>query len=333
MTLSGRSRGWLAGFYLLYRRDVAPDVDPSQPKDGKLGAVKERSAALGARLSVRREELERSRRLGLMLLTWKRFGEIQGGDLAVLMTLSLFLAIVPLVLMIFSWISGFSPTANVATLVIRQYNLHGTEANIVRSTFASANASRSNATVFGILGLLAAGFPASVAVQNTFARAWRAPKLPLLQSYLRGGAWFVIYLAVFLGVETVRFAAERSILLAVLAVPVGVGLLILMWMATPHLMLGMDLGGWRGLIPTALAGTAISVLFRVAGSLIMPSWLASWAVPFGAIGVTLAMLTWVGILMLGWVAVACFGAVYWERIAAEDLVLAVESDEAASPTR
>jgi hypothetical protein len=37
----------------------------------------ERSAALAARVAKRREELERSRRLGLALLTWKRFREIE----------------------------------------------------------------------------------------------------------------------------------------------------------------------------------------------------------------------------------------------------------------
>jgi hypothetical protein len=35
-----------------------------------------------------------------------------------------------------------------------------------------------------------------------------------------------------------------------------------------------------------------------------------------------------GFLMVGWVAVACFGAVYWERIAEADVVLAVEAAEA-----
>jgi len=266
----------------------------------------------------------------LALLTWRRFGEIQGGDLAVLMTLSLFVAIVPLVLMIFSWITGFRPSANIATLVIRQYNLYGPEANVVRTTFASANAGRSSATLLGILGLFAAGFPASVAVQKTFSRAWGAPTLTLVQSYLRGGAWFLLYLVVYLGVEAIRFTAGRSVVLTLLAVPVALGLLLLMWMATPHLLLGKNLGGWRGLLPTALAGTIFTVAFRIAGSLIMPHWLASWALPFGAVGVTLGFLTWVGLMMTGWVAVACFGAVYWERIAQQEVVLAVEGGASTS---
>jgi uncharacterized BrkB/YihY/UPF0761 family membrane protein len=308
-----------------YRPGMEPGADPGQD-DGRLGSVKARSAAVAARVSRRRAELESSRRLGLALLTWKRFGEIQGGDLAVLMTLSLFVAMVPLVLMAFSWISGFRPNANVATLVIRQYNLHGTEAEVVRNTFASANAGRSSATVLGLLGLFAAGFPAAVAVQKTFAHAWHAPRLTLVQSYLRGGGWFLIYIAVYLGVEAVRFEAGRSVFTTVLAIPIAVGLLLVMWMATPHLLLGKDLGGWRGLMPTALAGTVLTLVFRLAGSLLMPRWLASWAIPFGAVGVTLGFLTWVGVQMTGWVGVACFGAVYWERIASEDVVLAVEGE-------
>jgi hypothetical protein len=289
--------------------------------------VKGRSASLAAQVAKRRDELERSRRLGLSVLTWKRFREIQGGDLAVIMTLSLFVAMVPLALMTFSWITGFRPSANAADVLIRQYNLHGAVASVVRSTFASANAGRSMATVFGTLSLFVAGFPASVAVQKTFARAWRAPELPLVRSYVRGGAWFVIYLTVCLGVEAVRWTMERGLMLALLAVPIGAGLLLVLWMATPHLLLGKDLGGWRGLLPTALAGTTVSVSFRAASSLLLPRWLASWALPFGAVGVSLAFLTWVGFLMIGWVAVACFGAVYWERVAEEDVVLGLELDE------
>lgn len=308
-----------------YRPGVEPGPDPGQD-EGRLGSVKARSAAVAARVSRRRAELERSRRLGLALLTWRRFGEIQGGDLAVLMTLSLFVAVVPLVLMTFSWITGLRPNANLATLVIRQYNLHGTEADVVRSTFASASAGRSSATVLGILGLLTAGFPAAVAVQKTFAHAWHSPKLTLVQSYLRGGAWFLIYIAAYLGAEAARFEVGRSAVATALAIPVALGLQFGMWMATPHLLLGKDLGGWRGLLPTALAGTILTVVFRLAASVLMPRWLASWAIPFGAVGVTLGFLTWMGVLMIGWVGVACFGAVYWERIADEKVVLEVESD-------
>ena len=305
-----------------------PDPEPAASADGSVGGVKGRSAALVARAAKRRDELEKRRHLGLALLTWKRFGQIQGGDLAVLMTFSLFVAMVPLVLMVFSWVAGFSPSANVANLVIHQYNLHGAEANIVRSTFASANADRSTSTVFGALSWLVAGFPAAVAVQKTFARAWRVPELSLFHSYLRGGIWFLLYLSVYLGGEGARWSLDHGILLGVLAVPIGVGLLFFLWIATPHLLLGKDLGGWRGVLPTALAGTAVSVAFRLLSSLFFPGWLSSWAIPFGAIGASLALLTWAGFLMTGWVGVACFGAVYWERIADEEVVLAVETDRA-----
>ena len=305
-----------------------PDPEPDRTKEGLIAGAKGRSAALVARAGRRRDELEKSRRLGLALLTWKRFGQIQGGDLAVLMTFSLFVALIPLTLMIFSWITGFRPTANVASVIIHQYNLKGAEADIVRSTFASANAARSTSTVLGAISWLVAGFPAAVAVQKTFARAWRVPELSLFHSYFRGGVWFLLYLVVYVGVDLSRWAIDRNIALGVLAAPTGVGLLFLLWMATPHLLLGKDLGGWRGLLPTAIAGAAVSVAFRLFSSLFFPHWLSSWAIPFGAIGASLALLTWVGFLMTGWVGVACFGAVYWERIADEEVVLAVETDRA-----
>jgi uncharacterized BrkB/YihY/UPF0761 family membrane protein len=145
---------------------------------GRFEALRQRSSAVQAQVSRRREELERSRHVGLLLVVQRRFKEIEGGDLSVLISLSLFVAMVPLVLLGFSWLTGFSSSANLASFVIRHYGLHEPVAGIVRTTFASAAADRSSSSVLGVASWAVAGFPLAVSVQKAFARAWRVAMLP-----------------------------------------------------------------------------------------------------------------------------------------------------------
>jgi hypothetical protein len=69
----------------------------------------------------------------------------------------------------------------------------------------------------------------------------------------------------------------------------------------------------------------VTVGLRLLSVLLLPRWLASWAIPFGAIGTSTALLLGVQLLATGWVA-AAFGAVYWERIAGQDIVIRAELD-------
>jgi hypothetical protein len=293
---------------------------------GRRQALRQRSAAVQDQVARRREELERNRHVGLLLLAQRRFKAIEGGELSVLIALSLFVAMVPVVLLGFSWLTGFSSSANLASLLIRHYNLHEPVAGIVRDTFASASADRSASSVLGVASWAVAGFPLAVSVQKTFARAWRVPMLPWMASYLRGGLWFLLYVATQFGVEAATWTLGRNLGLGVLAGLAGVALTFVLWLATPHLLLGKDLGGWRGLVPTATAGTVVTVGLRLLSLLLLPRWLASWAVPFGAIGTSIALLLVVQLLATGWVVVAAFGAVYWERITDQDTVIRTELD-------
>ena len=127
-------------------------------------------------------------------------------------------------------------------------------AGIVRTTFASG-ADRAASSVLGVASWAVAGFPLAVSVQKTFARAWRVPMLGWMASYLRGGLWFLLDVATQTGVEAATWTLGRNLGFGVLAGLAGVVLTFLLWLATPHLLLGKDLGGWRGLVPTAIAGT------------------------------------------------------------------------------
>jgi uncharacterized BrkB/YihY/UPF0761 family membrane protein len=119
---------------------------------GHFEALQQRSSAVSDQVT-RRHELERSRHLGLLLVAQRRFKEIEGGDLSVLITLSLLLAMVPVVLLGLFLAHRVQQLSQPASLVIRHDGLHEPVAGIVRDTFASASADRSASSVLGVASL------------------------------------------------------------------------------------------------------------------------------------------------------------------------------------
>jgi hypothetical protein len=47
---------------------------------------------------------------------------------------------------------------------------------------------------------------------------------------------------------------------------------------------------------------------------------------FGPIGVAMALMTWCGVIAIGWVVTACVGAVLWERTAPSETVIDSQTD-------
>jgi len=84
--------------------------------------------------------------------------------------------------------------------------------------------------------------------------------------------------------------------------------------------------GARFLIVAGLVGMVIDGLaIPVAAHLVFPKLLAGWT-SFGPIGVSMALMSWCGVIGVGWVVTACASAVAWERIAPPETV--VESQTA-----
>jgi hypothetical protein len=136
--------------------------------------------------------------------------------------------------------------------------------------------------------------------------------LPWMAGHLRGGLWFLLYVATQLGVEVARWTLGRNLGLGVLAGLAGVALS------------SASCCGWRP-SSAALQGPGRPARpaayrdrrhwrdggLRLVSVLLLPRWLASWAIPFVAIGTSMALLVGVQLLATGWVVAAAFGAVYW----------------------
>lgn len=67
-----------------------------------------------------------------------------------------------------------------------------------------------------------------------------------------------------------------------------------------------------------------------AGRIVFPMLLDGWT-QFGPIGVSMTIMTWVGVTGFAWVVTACAGAIVWERNAPATTVVEVQVDRPGAP--
>jgi uncharacterized BrkB/YihY/UPF0761 family membrane protein len=261
----------------------------------------------------RRGRLKHSRQASLLVAAVQRFAEIDGATQGGLLSIQLFTTVIPLIVIGFAHFSGFARNASVGDLFIRDFGLNHALADRVREAFGSAVGVRSVWTFVGVAGFLVWGIPMSARVAEMFARAWRRPQLGTAERLARGAAWFTLFLASMDLHERLAFGGQhgtgvRAALLAVSLVPLWT-----FWSLTPVLLLRDGGRSWRHLLLAGLAGVLVDgVVFGAVGRLGFPMMLEGWA-GFGPMGVAMALMTWCGIVALGWVVIACLGAVMAER--------------------
>ena len=255
-----------------------------------------------------------------------RFSEIDGGTQAALVSVQLFTTVIPLIIIGFDYFSGFVENASPGILFIREAGLVSPLTERVRDAFGESSAFRSSWTFIGVAGFLVWGIPMSITIAGIFAKAWRREQFGLGQRLLRGVTWFVLYLTMIALRELIALGSDhtgaiRRLLFTVALLPVWI-----FWSLTPVLLVR---DGGRGVRYLALAGLAGAVIdgavLPLAARILFPPLLRGWD-GFGPIGVAMALMTWCGVIGIGWVLTACVGAVLWERAAPPDTVIASEAD-------
>lgn len=283
------------------------------------------------------EKLEERRSTAFGLAVWRRFSEIDGSTRAALIALELFTTVLPLLLIGYASSKSFSSNFNVGDLVVNQMALSGSVATYVRGAFSAGNAMRSVWSVVGVFGFLIWAVPFTALVARTFGLAWKRASFPLGQSILRGTVWFALYGSTLALQYALRDRAHQPghHVGAFLA---GLVTLFVFWSLTPPILVRNGWYGWRSLWVSGLTGVVIiGLILQPIGRVVVPKLLEGW-MSFGSIGVALGFITWVGIIGVGWVVVACVGGVVFERTATAGTVLeaeqinpAAESAPAAPP--
>lgn len=279
-------------------------------------------------LQDRRDRLAASRRLSLLKAVGQRFAEIDGGTQSVLISMQLFTVVIPLMILGFSYFSGFAENASPGTVWIRELGLVEPTSGHVREAFGDSAGLRSTWTVLGLAAFLVWGIPMAVTVAGMFAKAWRREQFGLGGRVGRGALWFALYLLMLILRERIAYAtdavgAQQVLLFAVSLVPVWA-----FWSLTPVVLVRDGGHGMRYLARAGLAGVVIDgVIIPLGGRLLYPPVIDAWT-DFGPIGIAMALITWCSVLGTGWVITACVGAVLWERTAPTETVIGAQTAEA-----
>jgi hypothetical protein len=282
------------------------------------------------RLEERYRRLADSRRMRPAAAIVARFNEIDGGTLGILVSIELFTTVLPLIIIGFSYLSGFAENVSPGTLFIRELGLGYPLNDRVRAAFGASSGLRSSWTFIGVAGFLVWGIPMSITIAGIFAKAWRREQFGLTERLLRGATWFVLYLTMIALRERITFGGDqtgaiRALLFVAAQIPVWI-----FWSLTPVLLVR---DGGRGRTYLALAGLAGVVIdgtiLPLAARILFPQLLSGWD-GFGPIGVAMALMMWCMVMGIGWIVTACVGAVLWERTAPPETVIESQTAEVSA---
>jgi uncharacterized BrkB/YihY/UPF0761 family membrane protein len=273
----------------------------------------------------RLEQLEDSRSLGVPVATTRRFFEIEGLDLGGLLALELFTTVIPLILIGFGWASDFSDQLSFGDLLIKQLELKGPAAEQMHDLFGTGASLKSTWTVFGLASFLFWGIPMSAQVAKTFGRAFRRRRFSFWGEVWRGTVWFALFM--FTQALTLKLSiGNPATFVEVVRNIVGLVPSFLLWSVTPVILVRDEFHSfnrktwpylmWCGLAGVALDAVGVRLLIRF----LIPALLGGW-VPFGPIGVAMALMTLCTFAAALWVLSACLSAVLWERRTPTSVVL------------
>jgi uncharacterized BrkB/YihY/UPF0761 family membrane protein len=271
--------------------------------------------------------------LGFPIATYRRFKEIEGKQLAFVIGGNMFISVIPLFIVGYAIIEAFNPDRSFAVVVIQKFQLHGDTAALVRQTFTNARSGRDVAVSISVVSLLVTGFGVATTVQTAYARAFRVVPLRGVAKFTRGGAWLLMLLTVTTVTLTLRYwAHSRPWWFLLLVLPPIAAVDFLFYLATPRLLTDVPFE-WRHLVP----GAAICVLaFGIVNAVsvfLMRRWLGTYGRAYGAFGVSLAFLSWIGILATFWVWIGAVAGVWWERFASPKELEAIEAARERRPGR
>lgn len=281
--------------------------------------------AVRQRIAERRRRLTESRALSPVAAVARRFKEIDGATQGVLVSVQIFTVVIPLMILGFSYSTGFAEHVSPGTVWIRELDLDGPASEAVRSAFGDSAGLRSTWTVLGLAAFLAWGIPMSITVAGMFAKAWQREQFRARERLLRGSAWFVLYLTMLVLRERLAFGPEygsgtQVAMIVVSLIPVWV-----FWSLTPVILVRDGGHGFKYLALVGLSGVVIDgIIVPIIGRFIFPEVIGAWT-QFGPIGVAMALMTWCAVLGTAWVITACIGAVLWERTAPTETVIEAQT--------
>jgi len=270
------------------------------------------------------DRLERRPQVAFLLQAARRFKQIEGKHLALVISVNLFVAVIPLLIIIYAFAEAFSPHHSFGALVARDLHLTGSSAVTVRDAFTTASSGKSVALSISLISLLITGLDVSATAQLAYARAFSMTPLRGVQKYLRGAGWLILLLAFTVAALALRgVAAGRPFWFTLVVAPALLAGEFTFFLITPRLLLDLPFK-WRDLVPGAVVCTVAAVIVHAVTVFFLRNWVAEYGHAYGGFGVSLALIAAVGIIASFWVWIATVMSVYWEYKAGPAEVAAME---------
>ncbi|MEO6988223.1 MAG: YihY/virulence factor BrkB family protein [Aquihabitans sp.] len=246
-----------------------------------------------------------------------RYGEINGSFVSSGITVAIFIAVFPLLLVAIA-IVGFVASNNdqFASQLIDELGLTGTAAQTMTDSLERASNSKQAASIVGLLGLLWTGSGVAVALQQGIRAPWQERSAGMRDRF-RGMAWlataglgFAASIALG-GLLNVLPDGVPVVLITALAVIVGMTFNIgLFWWMFKGLGTGRVPN--RRLLPGAImAGVGFEVL-KLVGTVYVPRLVARSSGLYGSLGIVFAILAWLALFARLIVYASTLNAVLYE---------------------
>jgi uncharacterized BrkB/YihY/UPF0761 family membrane protein len=238
--------------------------------------------------------------LGRLALQWFRAYFDASHNSAAAFTLYSFISVFPACLALLALFDVAGGNSNAfAEHLIDHLNLHGSSADMVRSTFGTASQNALAATGAAVVGFLFWGLGLAKIFQDVYARAWK-----LTVGSLADQIRFVIWFGVLTGAVCLYAVLAERLRAAgwLVFVPAWLAASIAFWLWTPSFLLHRRVG-LGALVPGALVcsiafGGAVAV-----SPLFLGTWMNVDAAFFGPFGVMIALVMWA--LVLAGICIAC----------------------------
>jgi membrane protein len=232
--------------------------------------------------------------LGFLLAIQKRYGEVNGGNVASAVTLSAFLSLFPLVLVataVIGFIAGDQP--DLADDLVEALGIppDSDAATAVTAAVTTAANSKAAASIIGVAGLLWTGLGLVAALQYAHNTVWQATGRGFKDKAL-GILWLAGAAVLFIGtiaVTTVVQFLPGPVAPVNLVVGIVLNTLLFLWAA--KVLTNVDVG-WRALLPGAIAAGISFELLKIIGGIYVPRLVASSSAIYGSIGVVFAIIAW-----------------------------------------